>query len=79
MRSLLQRAHGIGLLTVYKVGFLGAVTGGGGLLLGRDLATGASSAPCAVGAAGLSIGAQVGGELDEIDLVLSTYYLTITT
>ena len=58
VRSLLERAHGIGLLSVYKVGFLGAITGGGGLLLGRDVATGAWSAPCAVGAAGLSIGAQ---------------------
>jgi len=72
VRSLLRRAHGIGLLTVYKVGFLGAVTGGGGLLLGRDVATGAWSAPCAVGAAGLSIGAQLGGELNEILLVLNT-------
>ena len=59
VRSLLERAHGVGLLSVYKVGFLGAITGGGGLLLGRDVATGAWSAPCAVGAAGVSIGAQV--------------------
>jgi len=72
VRSLLETAHGIGLLSVYKVGFLGAVTGGGGLLLGRDVATGAWSAPCAVGAAGLSIGAQVGGELNEILLILNT-------
>ena len=72
VRTLLSRAHGIGLLSVYKLGFLGAVTGGGGLLLGRDVATGAWSAPCAVGAAGVSIGAQVGGELNEILLVLNT-------
>ena len=59
VRSLLDSAHGVGLLSVYKLGFLGAVTGGGGLLLGRDVATGAWSAPCCVGAAGASIGAQV--------------------
>jgi len=57
------------------VGFLGAVTGGGGLLLGRDVATGAWSAPCAVGAAGLSIGAQVGGALNER---LPTYWTACT-
>ena len=45
VRTLLSRAHGIGLLSVYKLGFLGALTGGGGLLLGRDVATGAWSAP----------------------------------
>jgi len=39
------------------------------------VATGAWSAPCAVGAAGLSIGAQVGGALNER---LPTYWTACT-
>ena len=61
---------GLALLSVVRMGFLGAATGGGGLVVARDRNTGAWSAPCAVGLAGLSIGAQVGIELNTVVLVL---------
>lgn len=70
VRRLIARSHGIALLSVVKAGFLGAVHAGGGLVLSRDIQTGQWSAPCAVGIGGLSIGAQVGAELNTVLLIL---------
>ena len=59
VKRQIAAAHGIGLLSIAKAGFLGAVQGGGGLLLGRNQETGEWSAPCAIGCGGLSGGFQV--------------------
>ena len=72
VRRLLDRCHGVCLLSIVKVGFLGAFQGGGGLVLAKDKTSGQWSAPCAVGCAGLSIGAQVGGEFNTVLLILNT-------
>ncbi len=72
VRRLLDHAHGILLLSIVKVSFLGGMQGGGGLVLARDPQSGQWSAPCAVGCAGLSVGAQVGGELNTVLLILNT-------
>ena len=71
VRRLLDTAHGVALLSIVKVGFIGAVQGGGGLVLARDIHSGQWSAPCAVGCAGMSIGAQAGGELNTVMLILN--------
>jgi len=70
VRNLISSAHGVVLLSIVKVGFLGAVQGGAGLVLSRNVDTGIWSAPCAIGVGGLSIGAQVGGELNTVLLIL---------
>ena len=49
VRRLLERAHGVALLSIVKVSFLGGVQGGGGLVLSRDVTSGQWSAPCSVG------------------------------
>lgn len=72
VRKLLDRAHGVALLSIVKAGFIGGIHGGGGLVLSRDQTSGQWSAPCALGCAGLSIGAQVGGELNTVMLILNT-------
>lgn len=72
VRRLLDACHGVALLSIVKVGFLGAFQGGGGLVLAKDRTSGQWSAPCSVGCAGLSIGAQVGGEFNTVLLILNT-------
>lgn len=72
VRRLLDNSHGVALLTVVKVGFLGCFSGGGGLVVAKDQTSGQWSAPCALGCAGASIGAQLGGELNTVMLVLNT-------
>jgi len=72
VRRLLDTAHGVALLSIVKVGFLGAFQGGGGLVLAKDPSTSRWSAPCSIGCAGLSIGAQAGGELNTVLLILNT-------
>ena len=72
VRRLLDRAHGVALLTIVKAGFLGCFQGGGGLVLSKDQTSGQWSAPCAVGCMGASVGAQLGGELSTVMLILNT-------
>ena len=72
VRRLLDRAHGIALLTIVKAGFLFAPCGGGGLVLARDQTSGQWSAPCSVGCAGLSAGLLVGAEYNTVLLILNT-------
>ena len=72
VRKLLDRAHGVALLTIVKAGFLFAPAGGGGLVLAKDTTSGRWSAPCCVGAAGLSAGLLVGAEFNTVMLILNT-------
>lgn len=72
VRKLLDKAYGVALLSIVKVSFLGGLQGGGGLVLARDPSSGQWSAPCAVGCAGFSVGAQLGGELNTVLLILNT-------
>ena len=51
VRRLLDRAHGLALLSIVKLGFVTALQGGGGLVLAKDQASGAWSAPCCIGKA----------------------------
>jgi len=72
VRRLIDSAHGVALLSIVKVSFLGGIQGGGGLVLARDTTSGQWSAPCSVGCAGLSAGFQAGGELNTVLLILNT-------
>ena len=72
VRRLLDTAHGVALLSIVKVSFLGGLQGGGGLVLAKDPSSGQWSAPCAIGCAGLSFGAQIGGEFNTVLLILNT-------
>jgi len=72
VRRLIDSAHGVALLSIVKVSFLGGLQGGGGLVLARDTTSGQWSAPCSVGCAGLSAGFQAGGELNTVLLILNT-------
>lgn len=72
IRRMLDRAHGVALLTIVKAGFLGCFQGGGGLVVAKDQTSGQWSAPCAVGCMGASFGAQVGGEINTVMLILNT-------
>ena len=70
-KSLLNNARGVVFFTIIKVGFL--VTGryGTGLVIAR-LNDGSWSAPSAVQMTGLGWGIQVGAELNNVMLILST-------
>jgi lipid-binding SYLF domain-containing protein len=72
VRRLLDRAHGVALLSIVKAGFLFAPCGGGGLIMARDQTSGQWSAPCAVGCAGLSAGLLAGAEFNTVMLILNT-------
>ncbi|KAI9787437.1 MAG: hypothetical protein M1816_007485 [Peltula sp. TS41687] len=68
--SILAHAKGLAILTVFKVGFLGGVRMGSGVVVAR-LADGTWSAPSAIMAAGGSLGGQLGFELTDFVFILN--------
>jgi lipid-binding SYLF domain-containing protein len=70
-RELLATAKGIAFLTVVKAGFMFSGRIGTGLVVAR-LGDGSWSAPSAIMLTGLGWGAQFGGELTDVVLVLAT-------
>ena len=71
--SLLEKAHGLAIMTIIKAGFL--ITGkiGTGLVIGK-LPDGTWSAPSAIGTAGLGGGLEIGGEIVEVMIILYVFY-----
>ncbi|KAJ5463234.1 hypothetical protein N7475_008178 [Penicillium sp. IBT 31633x] len=70
-RKILAGAKGIAIFTAFRVGFLGSVRFGSGLIVAR-LPDGSWSAPSAMGMGGLGGGGQFGAELTDFVFVLTT-------
>ncbi|KAJ2794547.1 hypothetical protein H4R20_006187 [Coemansia guatemalensis] len=69
--SILERAKGIAFLSVIKGGFIWSGRLGSGLVVAR-LPNGSWSAPSAISIGGAGVGGQVGGELTDFVMILTT-------
>lgn len=69
--DILMKAKGLAILTVFKAGFMWGGCAGTGLVLAR-LANGGWSAPSAIALGGISFGAQIGGEVIYLVILLNT-------
>ncbi|KAH8705254.1 hypothetical protein BGW36DRAFT_367193 [Talaromyces proteolyticus] len=67
--KILRNAQGLAIFSTFKVGFMGSVRIGSGILVAR-LDDGSWSAPSAVGTGGLGFGGQVGVEFANFIFVL---------
>lgn len=68
--AVMRAARGLAILTVTKVGFIGSVRGGTGVVVAR---TGKGwSGPSAIGTGGLGAGFQAGAQVTEFVIVLNT-------
>lgn len=76
-KELLDMAKGVVFLTVVKAGFMFSGRYGTGIVLAK-LDDGSWSAPSAVTLSGLGWGLQVGAELTDVMLILSTEYAVKT-
>jgi lipid-binding SYLF domain-containing protein len=70
-RSVLERASGFAIFTIFKAGFLFSARGGGGIVIAR-LDDGSWSAPSAIGLAGVGMGGQAGAEMTDFLIVLNS-------
>ncbi|KAJ5874697.1 uncharacterized protein N7529_003127 [Penicillium soppii] len=70
-RKIFQGAKGIAIYTAFRVGFLGSVRFGSGLIVAR-LPDGSWSAPSAMAMGGIGAGGQFGAELTDFIFVLTT-------
>ncbi|KAJ5745127.1 hypothetical protein N7520_010309 [Penicillium odoratum] len=70
-RKMFLRAKGIAIYTAFRVGFLGSVRFGSGLIVAR-LPDGSWSAPSAMAMGGIGAGGQFGAELTDFVFVLTT-------
>ncbi|TYZ69304.1 hypothetical protein PybrP1_003932 [[Pythium] brassicae (nom. inval.)] len=69
--AILEKAHGLAILTIVKAGFMIVGKLGTGLVLSK-LADGSWSAPSAIGTVGLGGGFEIGGEIVEVVIVLGS-------
>ncbi|OMJ26193.1 SH3 domain-containing YSC84-like protein 1 [Smittium culicis] len=69
--DILDKCHGIAVLTVVKGGFIWSGRAGSGLVVAR-LPDGRWSAPSAIGTAGIGFGGQIGAEVTDFVMVLNT-------
>lgn len=69
--DILRNARGFAILTIAKAGFLFSARAGSGLVLCK-LPNGSWSAPSAVGTGGLGVGGQLGAELSEFVIILTS-------
>ncbi|CAK4473351.1 unnamed protein product [Aphanomyces euteiches] len=69
--AFLEKAHGLAIMSIAKVGFLVSAQAGTGLVVAK-LPDGSWSAPSAIGTVGLSGGFEVGGELVEVMIILGS-------
>jgi len=68
--AVMRAARGVAILTVTKVGFIGSVRGGTGIVVARiDKGW---SGPSAIGTGGIGAGLQAGAEIAELVIVLNT-------
>jgi lipid-binding SYLF domain-containing protein len=72
-RNLIQRAEGVLIVpAMLKGAFIIGASGGNGVLLARDKATGGWSQPAFYTIGGASIGLQIGGQSSEVILLAMT-------
>ncbi|CAH0482363.1 unnamed protein product [Peronospora belbahrii] len=69
--AMLEKAHGLAIMTIVKAGFLLVGKVGTGIVLSR-LSDGSWSAPSAIGTIGLGGGFQIGGEIVEVMIILGS-------
>ncbi|KGO65317.1 hypothetical protein PITC_015850 [Penicillium italicum] len=67
----MEKSHGIAVFTALRLGFLGSIRCGSGLIVAR-LPDGSWSAPSAMAMGGLGAGGQIGAELTDFVFVLAT-------
>ncbi|KAJ2519480.1 hypothetical protein GGI11_001675 [Coemansia sp. RSA 2049] len=70
-QGILEKAKGIAFLTVLKAGFIWSGRIGSGLVVAR-LPDGNWSAPSAIGLMGAGVGGQIGAELTDFVMILTT-------
>src|SRR5881409_1065528 len=68
--AVMRAARGVAILTVTKVGFIGSVRGGTGIVVART--DKGWSSPSAIGTGGIGAGLQAGAEVSELVIVLNT-------
>jgi len=68
--AVMRAARGLAILTVTKVGFIGSVRGGTGIVVART--DKGWSGPSAIGTGGIGAGLQAGAEVSELVVVLNT-------
>ena len=68
--AVMRAARGVAILTVTKVGFIGSVRGGTGIVVSRT--DKGWSGPSAIGTGGIGAGLQAGAEVSELVIVLNT-------
>jgi lipid-binding SYLF domain-containing protein len=68
--AVMRAARGLAILNVTKVGFIGSVRGGTGVVVARTEK--GWSGPSAIGIGGLGAGLQAGAEVSELVIVLNT-------
>jgi lipid-binding SYLF domain-containing protein len=71
-RSNLKNAHGVLIMRQYRAGFIGGISGCGGVMLARDKETGKWSYPAFYGQGTGSFGLQIGADTSEIALLIMT-------
>jgi len=69
--SFLKGAQGIAIMTIVKGGFGLTATAGTGIIISK-LPDGSWSAPSAIGTAGLGGGLQIGGQIQELMVILGS-------
>uniref|UniRef100_M4BQX7 FYVE-type domain-containing protein n=1 Tax=Hyaloperonospora arabidopsidis (strain Emoy2) TaxID=559515 RepID=M4BQX7_HYAAE len=69
--SMLEKAHGLAIMTIVKAGFFVVGMVGTGIVLSR-LSDGSWSAPSAIGTVGLGGGFEFGGEIVEVMIILGS-------
>ncbi|CAI5708699.1 unnamed protein product [Hyaloperonospora brassicae] len=69
--AMLERAHGLAIMTIVKAGFFVVGKVGTGIVLSR-LSDGSWSAPSAIGTVGLGGGFEFGGEIVEVMIILGS-------
>ncbi|OXC60440.1 hypothetical protein C358_04155 [Cryptococcus neoformans MW-RSA852] len=70
-RTVLERAAGFAIFTVFKAGFLFSARAGSGVVVAR-LPDGTWSPPSAIGLGGLGFGGQAGAEVTDFLIVLNS-------
>ncbi|KAJ3308230.1 hypothetical protein HDV04_001526 [Boothiomyces sp. JEL0838] len=70
--NIIESARGIAIITIVKAGVLWSGRAGTGLVVAK-LEDGSWSAPCAIAAGGIGIGAQIGCQITDVIFVLNNY------
>ncbi|KAJ3268231.1 hypothetical protein HDV01_003250 [Terramyces sp. JEL0728] len=69
-KNIIEKARGIAIITIVKAGVLWSGRAGTGLVVAK-LDDGTWSAPCAIAAGGVGVGAQIGAQITDVIFVLN--------